>query len=94
MAKQWDKAAKDIRAGEKLLAGGQKDVDRGEKLILDGRKQVRKGEDLVEDGKADLKKGARKIADAKARQAELESAASADVRADDETKAATGSAGS
>jgi Skp family chaperone for outer membrane proteins len=74
MAKQWDKASKDIAKGEKLIASGQNTLDKGEKLERKARKDLRKGEDMIADGQADISKGERKIADAKARQLEIETA--------------------
>ena len=74
MAKQWDKASKEIVKGEKLMASGQKALDKGEKLERQARKDLRKGEDMVADGQADISKGERKIADAKSRQLEIETA--------------------
>ena len=74
MAKQWDKASKDIAKGEKLVASGQKTLDKGEKVERQARKELRKGEDMIADGQADINKGERKIAEAKARQLEIETA--------------------
>ena len=49
--KQWNKAEKDIRKGEKLIAEGNKDLEKGEEKVADAEADVRKGERLVADAR-------------------------------------------
>ncbi|CUS57266.1 MULTISPECIES: hypothetical protein [unclassified Hyphomonas] len=70
--KQWNKAEKDIRKGEKLIAEGNKDLEKGEEMVRKARQALRKGEDKVADAEADVRKGERLVADARNVQTRLE----------------------
>ena len=70
--KRWNKAEKDIRKGEKLVAEGNKDLEKGEEMVRKARQELRKGEDKVADAEADIRKGERLIAEGRNTQARLE----------------------
>ena len=70
--KTWNKAGKDIRKGEKLMAEGNKDLEKGEEMVRKARQALRKGEDKVADAEADIRKGERLISEGQNTQARLE----------------------
>lgn len=74
--KQWDRAAKDIRRGEKLLAEGRSDLERQEEKARKARAELRKAEDRIDDAKSDIRKGERLVEEAQQVQQALNSQAS------------------
>ncbi|MEQ9317456.1 MAG: hypothetical protein RLN72_16525 [Henriciella sp.] len=67
--KQWDRAAKDIRRGEKLVAEGRSELERQDEKARKARADLRKAEDRVENAKADIRKGERLVEEGKQVQA-------------------------
>lgn len=66
--KHWDRAARDIRKGEKLVAEANGDLEKQETKARKARQALRKAEDKIADAKADARKGERLIEEGKATQ--------------------------
>lgn len=74
-AKEWQRAERDIRKGEKRVAQASDDIEKYEVKVRKERTQLRKAEDRLADAKVDLGKAQRQVAEGVATQSALTSRA-------------------